>query len=81
MYNYKIVFSYIGTHFNGSQKQPGQTTVESSLFNKLKHFYIDLKKLNLASRTDKGVHANFQVANFFSRINIQSKSVIDSINR
>ena len=34
----------------------------------------------MASRTDRYVHANFQVANFFSKIKLNSETIINSIN-
>ncbi len=63
--NYKITFSYDGTTFHGYERQPNQKTIEQSIEDVL----TDLnngKKVEIISsgRTDKGVHANNQVANF-----------------
>lgn len=62
---YKITFSYDGTKFNGFQKQIDLRTVESELEKAVS--YINGQKETLivgSGRTDKGVHAEGQVANF-----------------
>jgi tRNA pseudouridine38-40 synthase len=62
LHNYKLVFSYTGTHFFGSQYQPGRRTVEGEFSKSIKKA-LGLPFSFLASgRTDAGVHAAGQVA-------------------
>ena len=56
----KIVISYDGTRFYGSQKQPDSITVQGELEKALSLLNIKTKT-NFSGRTDKGVHATFQV--------------------
>ena len=57
----KLVFSYDGSKFQGSQTQPHENGVEDALGAALAHLGI-FSKIISSSRTDKGVHANNQVA-------------------
>ena len=57
----KLVFSYDGSKFQGSQTQPHKNGVEDALGVALAHVGI-FSKIISSSRTDKGVHANNQVA-------------------
>ena len=57
----KLVFSYDGSKFQGSQTQPHENGVEDALGTALVHVGI-FGKIISSSRTDKGVHANNQVA-------------------
>lgn len=57
----KLVFSYDGSAFLGSAKQPHSKGVQDCLENALNHLGISNPVL-FASRTDKGVHANGAVA-------------------
>ena len=62
---YKITFSYDGTKFNGFQKQIGLRTIESEIEKAVSYMNGQKETLITASgRTDKGVHAKGQVANF-----------------
>ena len=56
----KLVFSYDGSKFQGSQTQPHENGVEDALGAALAHVGI-FGKIISSSRTDKGVHANNQV--------------------
>jgi len=57
----KLIFSYDGSKFQGSQTQPHENGVEDALGAALAHVGI-FSKIISSSRTDKGVHANNQVA-------------------
>ena len=58
----KIIFSYKGTFFFGSQEQKNTNqTIATTFNNVLKKINIH-NKIVMSSRTDKGVHALWQVA-------------------
>ncbi|WP_457622855.1 tRNA pseudouridine(38-40) synthase TruA [Persephonella sp.] len=63
-YNYKLKLSYIGKNFSGWQKQPNRRTVQGVLEEKLSIFFNEEIKVIGSGRTDAGVHALGQVANF-----------------
>jgi tRNA pseudouridine38-40 synthase len=58
----KLVVSYDGTNFAGSQIQPGQRTVQEELEQALSRLLQQEMRVTLAGRTDQGVHAAGQVA-------------------
>lgn len=61
--NIKLTISYDGSKFNGSAIQPNQKTVQGSLENSLRILGIK-SKTNFSGRTDKNVHAMYQVVSF-----------------
>jgi tRNA pseudouridine38-40 synthase len=58
----RIVLSYDGTDFHGSQRQSGRRTVQGELERVLSHLAGTEIPATLAGRTDEGVHAAGQVA-------------------
>jgi tRNA pseudouridine38-40 synthase len=68
MRNLKLTLEYDGTEFSGSQLQRNGRTVQGELENataQLTGLQADQRcKVTLAGRTDSGVHASGQVANF-----------------
>jgi tRNA pseudouridine38-40 synthase len=69
--NIKLTLMYDGTNFFGTQKNENFRTVEGVLENCLsKILKINEIKITFASRTDRGVHAIGQVANFLVETNI-----------
>lgn len=65
MKNIRIVLEYDGTNFYGWQIQPDKRTVQGELKRAIKRITGEEVKVIGAARTDKGVHAICQVANFF----------------
>ncbi|WP_457634673.1 tRNA pseudouridine(38-40) synthase TruA [Persephonella sp.] len=63
-YNYKLVIRYIGTRYHGWQRQPNHITVQQVLEDKLRELFKEKITLTASGRTDAGVHALGQVANF-----------------
>lgn len=81
-YNYKIVFSYDGSEYYGYAKQPNKLTVQGELEKNLSLILGEEVLLNASGRTDKGVHALNQVANFYLKEEITSIGrVLSSINK
>lgn len=58
----KLTIEYDGGHFKGWARQPGQRTVQEELERALATVRREPTKLNVAGRTDAGVHAWGQVA-------------------
>ena len=61
---YFIKFSYLGTEFHGSQRQPNGITVQETMEQALKMIYREDVPLTFAGRTDAGVHAREMYAHF-----------------
>ena len=64
MRNIKLVLEYDGTNYNGWQIQPDQPTVQATVENGLAKLTKTETQIIGAGRTDSGVHAEGQVANF-----------------
>jgi len=58
----RLTFAYEGTAFAGWAEQPGQRTVEGELTRALSTIRRQPTKVVVAGRTDRGVHAEAQVA-------------------
>ena len=79
-FNYKVSFQFIGTRYNGSQKQLNVLTVEGVLLTSIQKVFLDVVKINIAGRTDTGVHASKQYLNFFSVIDVPSTKALIALN-
>jgi tRNA pseudouridine38-40 synthase len=66
MRNIKIVLEYDGTDYSGWQYQPDRKTVQGEIEKALGKVLNEKIKVTGAGRTDQGVHALGQVANFFT---------------
>lgn len=82
MYNYKIKLQYDGGRYSGWQKQ-GNTdnTIQAkleSLLAKLTGYEVEIHG---SGRTDAGVHAYGQVANFKTKEKYKCEELFDYINR
>src|SRR5260370_35385760 len=64
MRNIKLTLAYDGTDFSGWQIQPGQPTIQGALSDVLEKLTQQRQQIQGAGRTDAGVHAAGQVANF-----------------
>ena len=64
MFNYKIKIQYDGTRYAGWQIQENATTIQEVISNSIKQILQEEIFLIGAGRTDAGVHALGQVANF-----------------
>lgn len=82
MFNYKMIIQYDGTNFCGWQIQKEQRSVQGEITNALNVLLKEDMSITGAGRTDAGVHAWGQVANFFSPIELdlyKFKYSLDSI--
>jgi tRNA pseudouridine38-40 synthase len=64
MRNIKLTLAYDGTDFSGWQIQPGQSTIQGHLTAVAEKLTQSRLTMQGAGRTDAGVHASGQVANF-----------------
>src|SRR3990167_4098465 len=66
MKNIKLILAYEGTAYSGWQKTETGPSIEGELEKVLEQILQHKVKLQAASRTDAGVHAEAQVVNFFT---------------
>lgn len=82
MKNYKITIQYEGTRFQGWQRQ---TSTENTVQGKLEAILTLMcgrpVEINGAGRTDSGVHAKAQVANFRIDTEKTTDEIMDYLNR
>lgn len=65
MINYKIVMEYDGTNYNGWQRQGNtKNTIQGAIERAIKLSTGEVVEIHGSGRTDAGVHAMGQVANF-----------------
>lgn len=79
--NFKAIFSYDGTLFFGSQKQPSVRTVQGELEAALSRYLKSDISLTMSSRTDRGVHAFKACANFVSDTKIPSDAIFKYLKK
>ncbi len=70
MRNIKLSISYDGSNYHGWQKQPGVATVQETLEHAIQKMVGHKINLVGSGRTDAGVHAICQSANFFTNSGI-----------
>lgn len=78
--NIKLTIEYDGTDFYGWQVQPGMRTVQGVLEEKLRTLLRRPVNLIGAGRTDAGVHALGQVANFHTDSPLDTESLWRGLN-
>jgi len=80
MRNIKLTLAYDGTDFRGWQIQPGQPTVQGALTDVLEKLTQCRLMIHGAGRTDAGVHAAGQVANFKTQSAMTAREFQRSFN-
>ena len=81
MHNYFIKIEYDGTKFVGWQSQKNGISIQEKIEKSLKKIFKSNIRINGAGRTDKGVHAFGQSANFLLKHKIEDKNkFLNSIN-
>jgi tRNA pseudouridine38-40 synthase len=78
--NIKLTIRYDGTDFKGWQTQPGHRTVQETLETAITKLGGEHAKLNASGRTDAGVHAIGQVANFYTCMVYEAPTLVRAIN-
>src|SRR3990170_7683920 len=80
MRNIKLLIEYEGTNYAGWQVQKNLSTIQGTIQEKLKILTGEEIELTSASRTDAGVHALGQVANFNTDSRISSHAIQMGLN-
>ena len=80
MRNIKLTFEYDGTRFWGYQRQMAGRTVQGELERVLSTITDAPVTLYCAGRTDSGVHASGQVANFKTQCRLDEKVLFRGVN-
>ncbi|MBI2427397.1 MAG: tRNA pseudouridine(38-40) synthase TruA [Ignavibacteriales bacterium] len=78
--NIKLTIEYDGTDFVGWQRQPNGRSVQQVLEEKIEQITQEKISLVGAGRTDSGVHARGQVANFFSQTGLSALDLYRAFN-
>ena len=81
MRNFQMIMQYEGTRYQGWQKQE---STENTIQGKLEHILTKMVNQEVAvqgsGRTDAGVHAMGQVANFHCNTKMSEKEIMEYIN-
>jgi tRNA pseudouridine38-40 synthase len=80
MKNFKLLISYDGTNYSGWQIQPNALTIQELLQNTLRKILREEIYVIGSGRTDKGVHALGQVANFHLTKDISLRTLLYALN-
>jgi tRNA pseudouridine38-40 synthase len=78
--NIRLTISYDGTEYHGWQSQPNARSVEETLKRAVERILDHEVKIYAGGRTDSGVHATGQVANFFTGKSIDCADFTRGVN-
>ena len=78
--NYQIIIEYDGTNYNGWQYQKNGTSIQNEIEKALKKVLKKKIKVIGSGRTDTGVHAVGQSANFLCNRIENVKKFLNSLN-
>src|SRR5580765_5845942 len=80
MRNMKLLIEYDGTNYAGWQRQENARTVQGEIEDALRRITQQEVSLIGAGRTDSGVHARGQVANFQSGTRLPATEIEHALN-
>ncbi len=78
--NIRLLIEYAGTRFSGWQSQDGPSTIQDEIEEAIHKITGQKVRINAAGRTDVGVHALGQVANFKIDHRLETERFKDAIN-
>ena len=80
MQNFKLTIQYDGTNYHGWQMQANARTIQGELTRVISILNHRPVTIYGAGRTDAGVHAEAQIANFFTDREFEPRLLRDAIN-
>ena len=80
MRNIKLIIEYDGKEFNGWQKQTNELNIQGEIEKAIERITGEQVDLMASGRTDSGVHAFGQVANFKTNSNIPIEKFAIALN-
>ena len=80
MRNIRLTISYDGTNYCGWQRQKKRGTIQGTIEEVLERLLQEEVKLIGSGRTDSGVHALSQVANFKTKSNLSLREIRRGLN-
>lgn len=80
MRNIKLIIEYDGKDFNGWQKQPNKLNIQGEIEKAIERITGEKVDLMASGRTDAGVHAIGQVANFKTNSNMPIEKIPIALN-
>lgn len=80
MRNIRLVLAYDGTDFHGWQRQPNLPTIQECLESAVEKLIRERVVVWGSGRTDAGVHASHQVANFKTKCGIPCENLLKALN-
>ena len=80
MRNIKLTIEYDGKDFNGWHKQKDRLNIQGTIENAIELVTGEVVDLNASGRTDAGVHAIGQVANFKTNTKIPIEKIPIALN-
>jgi tRNA pseudouridine38-40 synthase len=78
--NIKLVLEYDGSRYHGWQRQTSLPTLQEMLEKKIKTMTGETVNLIASGRTDTGVHALHQVANFKTHTHLEPSTLKKGLN-
>jgi tRNA pseudouridine38-40 synthase len=78
--NFKIIIEYDGTHFFGWQRQTDKKTIQGEIEKVLSRILNQDIRIKGSGRTDSGVHAFGQVANFHAATDMAPYMIKKAVN-
>ena len=81
MKNYKIIVQYDGTRYDGWQKQVNtENTIQGKIEKIIEKMVSEPVEIHGSGRTDAGVHAKGQVANFHLSTDLSEDEILEYLN-
>lgn len=81
MRNIKLTIAYDGTEYVGWQIQPNGNSVQAEMERAIRELTLQESRMIVAGRTDSGVHAYGQVANFWTNSKIECEQMRKGLQR
>ncbi len=78
--NFKLVLEYDGSGYHGWQRQEGVLTIQEVLESRIEIMLGGPIRVRGSGRTDAGVHARGQVANFYARTRLKPREIQKGLN-